>query len=157
MENTPERHIPTTIDEEKTVIDFIVKAAEESKNKVQRKIISSVTDRQIEDLMKEGILVNENWVHSIETSAIIHVLKRHGSDIRNHKSGQIPIHKDDFQRIPSILKEYDSLTISEASTKSTGNTVIRYEKKFEDGKIFYLEEKRDGRRSLALQTMYKKI
>ena len=157
MENSTERLIPTTIDEEKAVINNIVNTASESKNKVQRKIISSVTNRQMEDLMKEGILVNENWVHSIETSAVIHVLKRHGSGKRKHKSGQMPICKDDFLRIPSILKEYDSLTVSEVNTKSTGNTVIRYEKKFEDGMIYYLEEKRDGRRSLALQTMYKKI
>ena len=157
MENITDRHIPTTIDEEKAVIDNIINAAAESKSKVKRKIISSVTDRQIDDLMKKGILVNGTWVHSIETSAVIHVLKRHGTGKSKPMSGQIPICKEDFLRIPSILKEYDSLTVSEVSTKSTGNTVIRYEKKFEDGIIYYLEEKRDGRRSLALQTMYKKI
>ena len=157
MENITERHIPTSIDEEKAVIDDILNVAAESKNKVKRNIISSVTDRQIDDLMKMGILVNGNWVHSIETSAVIHVLKRHGSGKSKPKSYQIPIYKEDFLRIPSILKDYDNLTVSNESTKSTGNTVIRYEKKFEDGIIYYLEEKRDGRRSLALQTMYKKI
>lgn len=49
--NITERPIPKNLDEEREAIEFILKETEDCKNRVQRKIISSVTERQIEDLI----------------------------------------------------------------------------------------------------------
>lgn len=70
--------------------------------------------------------------------------------------GQIAITSEDYARIQEILEYYDKLAKSPNRSRSTGNEVIIYEKEFEDGYVYYLEEKRNKRKSLSFQTMYKK-
>ena len=60
------------------------------------------------------------------------------------------------KRLKQASDMYNSWVEQMEAYHRSGNEVIIYEKKFEDGYIYYLEEKRDNRKSLAFQTMYKK-
>jgi hypothetical protein len=67
--------------------------------------------------------------------------------------------KEDFLRIPEIIKEYDSVRRplnqkGKYATSSNGNELILYTKKFNDGNTYYVEEVRTGKKELAIATMW---
>lgn len=94
-------------------------------------------------------------MHAIDNSAIRHNQKNHGNPEKEAKKGQIAIVEDDYQLIPDILEDYDTVRKSDKTNK-VGNEVVVYTKEYPDGTIYYLEEIRTGRESLAFDTMYKK-
>ena len=151
------REIPVSLEEKKEAITEVISLAVQDQKHVHRRIISLISNEQITDLRLAGVDITDEWVHSIETSAIIHVKKQHGNSHLELKKGQIAITDDDLKKIPEILDSYDSVKKSDSPSRSTGNTIIIYQKTYEDGTIYYLEEKRDGRKSLAFHTMYKKL
>ena len=105
---------------------------------------------------KDAQRMVENMGAAFESSAVGHNQKQHGDTTVEGRVGQIAITAEDYTRIPEILESYDSVRKSPNRSRSTGNEVIIYEKEFEDGYVYYLEEKRDKRKSLSFQTMYKK-
>lgn len=151
-----DRTVPATPEAQRKAITRIIDFAKSVKNRVERAVIGGITKRQAKDFAENGIDVDETWVHSFESSAIAHNQKHHGSEKAEAGRGQIAITADDYARIPEILEEYDKVSKSPNKTKGTENEVIIYEKEFGDGYIYYLEEKRDNRKSLAFHTMYKK-
>ncbi len=153
---TYDRTVPATPEAQRKAITRIIDFAKRVKNRVERAVIGGITKRQARDFAENGIDVDETWVHSFESSAVAHNQKHHGSEKAEAARGQIAIIADDYARIPEILEEYDKVSKSPNKTKGTENEVIIYEKEFGDGYIYYLEEKRDNRKSLAFHTMYKK-
>lgn len=151
-----DRTIPATPEAQRSAIVRIIDFAKRIKNRVERAVIGRITARQAKDFAEQGIAVDETWVHSFESSAVGHNQKQHGDTTVEGRVGQIAITAEDYTRIPEILESYDSVRKSPNRSRSTGNEVIIYEKEFEDGYVYYLEEKRDKRKSLSFQTMYKK-
>ena len=151
-----DRSIPTTREEQRNAITRIIDFAKKVKDRVERAVIGGITKRQKDDFAKFGIDIDDSWVHSFETSAVSHNQKHHGNPTVEAARGQIAITAEDYNRIPDILDHYDKISKSPNKTKGTENDVIIYEKEFDDGYVFYLEEKRDNRKSLAFHTMYKK-
>lgn len=151
-----DRSIPTTREEQRNAITRIIDFAKKVKDRVERAVIGGITKRQKDDFAKFGIDIDDSWVHSFETSAVSHNQKHHGNPNVEAARGQIAITAEDYNRIPDILDHYDKVSKSPNKTKGTENDVIIYEKEFDDGYVFYLEEKRDNRKSLAFHTMYKK-
>ncbi|MBD5283788.1 MAG: N-6 DNA methylase [Bacteroides sp.] len=151
-----DRTVPTTREEQRSAISRIIDFAKSVKNRVERAVIGGITKRQAKDFADNGIEVDETWVHSFESSAVGHNQKHHGDPRIEERMGQIAITSEDYARIPDILESYDRITKSPNRSRSTGNEVIIYEKEFGDGYVYYLEEKRDNRKSLSFQTMYKK-
>lgn len=151
-----DRTVPTTPEAQLSAISRIIGFAKSVKNRVERAVIGGITKRQAKDFANNGIDVDESWVHSFESSAVSHNQKHHGNEKAEAERGQIAITEDDYSRIPEILEDYDTLSKSPNKTKGTENEVIIYEKGFGDGYVYYLEEKRDNRKSLAFHTMYKK-
>ena len=151
-----DRKVPTTREEQRSAISRIIDFAKSVKNRVERAVIGGITKRQAKDFADNGIEVDETWVHSFESSAVGHNQKHHGDPRIEERMGQIAITPEDYARIPDILESYDRITKSPNRSRSTGNEIIIYEKEFGDGYVYYLEEKRDNRKSLAFQTMYKK-
>lgn len=91
----------------------------------------------------------------IDTSSIRHTLRKHGSEIIESKHGQIAVSIDDFNKIPLILKEPDSITY--IGKNRLKQEVFVYQKKI--GPIYYVAEAiRLSKRSnkLVFQTMYKR-
>lgn len=151
-----DRTVPTTPEAQLSAISRIIGFAKSVKNRVERAVIGGITKRQAKDFADNGIEVDESWVHSFESSAVSHNQKHHGNEKIEAERGQIAITEDDYSRIPEILEDYDKVSKSPNTSHRSGNEVIIYEKEFEDGYVYYLEEKRDSRKSLAFQTMYKK-
>ena len=151
-----DRTVPTTPEAQLSAISRIIGFAKSVKNRVERAVIGGITQRQAKDFADNGIEVDESWVHSFESSAVSHNQKHHGNEKIEAERGQIAITEDDYSRIPEILEDYDKVSKSPNKTKGTENEVIIYEKGFGDGYVYYLEEKRDNRKSLAFHTMYKK-
>lgn len=92
----------------------------------------------------------------METNAIIHALDERGNPEIEQSRGQIPITKEDFERVPEIMDAPDNIYLSDEKTKN-GLDVIISEKRFDDGTTYYVGEVRTGREKLAFKTMYKKI
>ena len=146
---------PATREEARSKIAGIVEKAKTVLNKVHRSVVGALTDRQKKDFAANGIDVDDSYVHSVENSAIRHNQKEHGDEKKEAARGQIAITEEDYQLIPDILEDYDTVEKSPNKNKQ-GNDVIIYTKEYPDGTIYYLEEKRDGRGSLSFETMYKK-
>ena len=151
-----DRTVPTTPEAQRSAIFKIVDMAKRVKNRVERVVIGGITKRQAKDFAEHGIKVDDTWVHSFETSAVTHNQKHHGNEKVEASRGQIAITAEDYARIPEILESYDKISKSPNKTKGAENEVIIYEKDFQDGYVYYLEEKRDSRKSLSFHTMYKK-
>ena len=149
------RTVPETPEKARGVIASIVELAKTVKDRVERAVIAALTPRQKQDFADSGIDVNDNFVHSIENSAILHNQKEHGDPVVEERRGQIAIEESDYALIPDILEDYD--TVEKSSNKNKqGRDVIIYTKAYPDGTVYYLEEVRENRESLAFQTMYKK-
>lgn len=150
-----DRTPPATASEAKSIISHIIESAKSIKDRVVRAVIGGLTHRQRLDFAQTGIEVKDNYIHTVENSAIRHNQKKHGNAEREASRGQIAIVEDDYQLIPDILENYDTVELSPNKNKQV-NRVIIYRKEYADGMVYYLEEKRDGRDSLAFETMYKK-
>lgn len=151
-----DRTVPASPEAQRSAILRIIDFASKIKNRVERAVIGEITNRQAKDFADMGISVDDTWVHSFESSAVSHNQKHHGNPDTEDARSQIAITTEDYSRIPDILDSYDRVSKSPNKTKGTENDVIIYEKVFDDGYVYYLEEKRDNRKSLAFHTMYKK-
>ena len=132
------------------IIDYLFEQSEVGSDSVDRKIISNVTPHQVEEYRKKGINnVTEEFVHSIENTALRHETRRHSGDNR----GQMPLSREEWHNVLDIIENFDSV---DKQKSKNGLDVIVYKKKGDDGTIYYVEEIRTRRKSLALTTAYKK-
>ncbi len=92
------------------------------------------------------------FVRTIDKFAIRHVFKNHGNEGKERSRGQFPIGKEDFLLIETVIHEHDLVF---AETNELGNIILHYEKHFEHFRLVYVEEIRNKRREVALQTLYK--
>jgi|GEM_PF-5372995 len=88
--------------------------------------------------------------HTITGDKLRHIDAEHGAGER--RSGQLPITRDDVEKIPDIISSYDELTYK--GKNKQGHDVIQYKKRV-NGHIFYLEEFRVGRNKLVSGSMWK--
>ena len=95
-----------------------------------------------------------DYEHNIDVSGVRHAIKEHGSKKTEIPRGQIPIDDADFEKIPLILYSYDNVVFT--GQNRIGRETITYEKKFPDGCIYYIEEIRQGKKTLTINTMYKR-
>lgn len=56
----------------------------------------------------------------------------------------------------NVLRDKAAIMAYMERSNKVGNEVVIYRKEYPDGAIYYLEEVRMGRKSLAFQSMYKK-
>lgn len=124
-------------EKQRALISQIIRVARKIKDRVERAVVAAVTTRQLKDLEEQGVNIDDSWVHSFETSAVIHNQKQHGNPNLEEKRGQIAITDEDYARIPEILVSYDKVTKSPNRSRSTGNEVLIYEKDFGDGYVYY--------------------
>ena len=139
----------TTIQEKITTLFDIAKSL---KTKHIKQIIGNVTERQLKDITSAGVDISEKYKHTIDIYSIIHSLKKHGHQQTEEPRGQIAITKEDFEKIPDILNNYDCVSVAR---NKRGQDVIIYKKMYGDGTTLYAEEVRVGREELAMGTLYK--
>jgi hypothetical protein len=136
----------------KSKIDKLFDIASKSKEKLLKETIGKATEKQLSDIRAAGIDISEDYIHTIDNYAIVHSLKKHGNNKTEEPRGQLAITKQDFEKIPDILANYNKLT---SEKNSRGQDVIIYQKSYEDGTTLYAEEIRVGRKELAMVSMYK--
>lgn len=133
----------------------VVNAIEKAKNSPNDKLkvsIGAVSSKLVAEARRNGFDI-DGYSHDVDVSGVRHAFKQHGSN-QEYKRGQIPINDEDIKRIPEVIYNFDKVTFGTKDSK--GTDIITYEKRMDDGNVFYLEEIRTGRKTLTLKTMYKK-
>jgi len=92
------------------------------------------------------------FVHVVHPDAAKHAVKEHGDASREVSRGQLPITADDWAAIPDVLASPDRIEYLGQSRR--GPERLGYWKQI-NGTLFYVEEVRTGRRTLAAVTMWK--
>ncbi len=114
-----------------------------------------IGDLSNQDLMLISNLAGKDcfgFIRTVDKFAVRHVFKNHGHETRERLRGQLPVVIEDFLLIEVIIAKYD-LVFTE--TNKLGNIIVHYEKDFDNFRLVYVEEIRNKRREIALQTMYK--
>lgn len=92
------------------------------------------------------------YERTIDTSAIRHILKKHGNQQKEMLRGQIAVTDEDFELIQCIAMPDNIISFSK---NKLGNDCLLYKIKLDDT-FFYAEEIRTGKKHLALNTLYKR-
>lgn len=91
--------------------------------------------------------------HTIDTSAIRHILKSHGDARSEEKRGMVAVTEEDLLEIPDLISAADKIVTGAKGKR--GEDLIGYLKKMDDGTTLYIEEARRGRKALAAVSMRK--
>lgn len=91
------------------------------------------------------------YTHSIDESAIRHIVKEHGDAKTEEARGQIAIGEDDIVIVSEIVSNPDEVT---KGNSTSGKQTVVFKKKIGDAYV-YVQEVRDGRKKLAAKTLWK--
>ena len=133
-----------------TIAD-LVQLSRSAGSTLLKKIVSPVSDRQLQDFHSAGLKVSKSYTHTIDNCSISHAIKRHGLE-KEKLRGQLPITADDFEKVNDILENYDKITFEK---NRRGQSIIKYSKEYAEDITLYVEEVRVGRKELAMATIYK--
>ena len=113
-------------------------------------IIADISQELIDHVSALEIELDGNYKHIVDNSAVNHIQKQHGG-AKEYLRGQLPVTMDDWEQIPKMLKEYNSLIVSE---NAIGNSVLIYTFETDNAILHYVEEIRKGRKELATCSLY---
>jgi len=132
----------------------------DAKKSTFEKIPIGKAEKWLVDSAKEVGLDIEGFEHEITNDFVVHVMRHHGNEKSEAARGQIAITKEDFDKIPEVIKKPDYVIGGGKYTrgKSKGKDFLSYAKKLGDGTTLYFEEVLDGKdnRTLRGKTMYKR-
>ncbi len=92
------------------------------------------------------------YTRIIDVYGVKHTFKNHGDPITEAKRGQIAVTKEDFLLIPQIVLTEN---IIYSGKNKIGKDCLLYEAIINDI-FYYVEEIREGRKELAMNTLYKR-
>lgn len=155
--NGHQRNVYVRIDAKKeslktSIKQFVQKALNSSENKMQRIELGDVTEAQNEDYKKMGFNFN-GYKHTVDNYTIKHIIKEHGNEGRGKTRGQFAVKEEDFELIPDIIRNYDSVKLLEKRKPKELDT-LQYIKEY-DNKTYLFEEVRTGRKELAIKSLKK--
>lgn len=133
------------------VIKLIEKSKEPGTFKDSEKI-GSVEDWLVNKATEYGLDI-KGYEHSIDVSAIKHIIKKHGNQSREQARGQVAITEKDIISIPSVVSNPDFIVFG--TKTSSGLDGILYVKTMPDGTTNYVEEVRTGKNTLSAKSMWK--
>ena len=139
---------PNYKEELKQVID----KAKNNPTEHQKLVIGTVS-KDLEEKAKENGFDIAGYQHDLDVSGTRHAIKEHGQPKTEEPRGQIAITDGDFEKIPEVIYGYDDVSFT--GKNKIGRETITYKKSFNDGTIMYVEEIRDKRKTLTINTMYK--
>ena len=139
---------PNYKEELKQVID----KAKNNPTEHQKLVIGTVS-KDLEEKAKENGFDIAGYQHDLDVSGTRHAIKEHGQPKTEEPQGQIAITDGDFEKIPEVIYGYDDVSFT--GKNKIGRETITYKKSFDDGTIMYVEEIRDKRKTLTINTMYK--
>jgi uncharacterized membrane protein YbhN (UPF0104 family) len=135
-----------------TIADILTAATQPTGNHHVRSVLSAAPDWLTDRALAHGLDI-AGFVHTVDTSAIRHIIARHFNAKVEKSRGQIALTNTDLERVPNILANPDQLVFGAKNPRH--QPMIGYIKRFPDGVILYLEELRTGRKELAAVSMRK--
>lgn len=139
---------PNYKEELKQVID----KAKNNPTEHQKLVIGKVSP-ELEEKAKENGFDISGYQHDLDVSGTRHAIKEHGQPKTEEPRGQIAITDGDFEKIPEVIYGYDDVSFT--GKNKIGRETITYKKAFDDGTIMYVEEIRNKRKTLTINTLYK--
>ena len=130
----------------------VIEKAKNNPTEHQKLVIGTVS-KDLEKKAKENGLDISGYQHDLDVSGTRHAIKEHGQPKTEEPRGQIAITDGDFEKIPEVIYSYDDVSFT--GKNKIGRETITYKKSFDDGTIMYVEEIRDKRKTLTINTMYK--
>lgn len=112
------------------------------------KLDAATADQIQADWQKEV----KNFSRCLDNYAIRHAFKKHGGAETEVPRGQIPIETVDFLLILPTIQSPDHCRMD---INKLGNPIFVYEKNWAAFRLIYVEELRNGRKELMMQTLYK--
>ncbi len=110
--------------------------------------VSDTTARIVKD---EAGLDISGWKHSIREADIRHILKHHGNDNAERKRGQRAVTREDIERLPEILGNFDDMQYS--GTNEVGNETFLVKKQIGD-EMYCAQEAWTGRKKMVVKSMW---
>ncbi|MDE5888962.1 MAG: DUF2213 domain-containing protein, partial [Bacilli bacterium] len=138
-------------DYKKNLKSFIEKA-KDNPNERTKLNVGKVSDKLHKEAQEHGLDLTD-YTHDLDVSGTRHAYKNHGDEKKEANRGQIALTDDDFEKIPEIVDNYDSVEFGEKDKK--GTPLIKYKKQYKDGTTYYVEEVRTKHKNLTIKTMYK--
>ncbi len=138
----------------KAIRELVNKVKTDGLNTPEKLVIGNITKagaKFLSDLI--GAEITDEYKHSIDRSSLNHIIKNHGNEKFEEKRGQLALKDLDFENILNIINNPDEIIATPKNRQ--GNETITYVKKDSDGSYFYIEEVRNGKKELMLNTMYK--
>ncbi|PZQ57975.1 MAG: hypothetical protein DI570_18915 [Phenylobacterium zucineum] len=131
-------------------IDRVLEAAGAAGHAPQKALLGDASPWLVDAARAAGLEI-DGFAHVMDGSAVRHVTKNHGDVGKEAKRGQIAVTEEDFRALPDILAEPDAVMFGAKGKR--GEAQIFYAKAQPDGSTLVVEEVRNGRRELALQSM----
>ena len=132
------------------IVSFVKQVLESHTNKKQVFSLGTVTDKNAEIIKSATGLDVKDYERIVDNYAIKHIIAGHGNKKTESNRGQIAVNKSDFKKIDEITNSSDIIT-----TVENKPDLLVYQKRINE-LLFYVEEKRDGKKQLAAKTMYKR-
>lgn len=136
----------------KTELKQVIDKAKNNPTEHQKLVIGKVA-KDLEEKAKNNGFDISGYQHDLDVSGTRHAIKEHGQPKTEEPRGQIAITDEDFEKIPDVIYGYDEVSFT--GKNKIGRETITYKKAFDDGTILYVEEIRDKRKTLTINTLYK--
>jgi len=149
------------IQDAKQKIQRVLDADRDTSRGLVKEAILPVSVKEAEELSRvTGLDITTEYRRVVDKSGFNHAFNEHGHDSEKLR-GQRRLTAADILRIPEIITGYDAVKAPLSSTgkplkSALGNAIVQYEKTFDDGTTYYVEEARTGRKELAFATMWVK-
>ena len=130
-----------------------VEGALKARDNKQRLVLGPASEATVRAVREGAGIEIGGYAHILETSGVLHVDKKHGPNGPEAKNGGIPVRSEDYAEVKGVLDAPDTVR---STTTDRGFDGIWYEKRMPDGYWYYVEAIRTGRKTLALETFYKR-
>lgn len=133
----------------------LVREAQGRKDGNKAFVVYRPLDKSRAELLQEATGLDlSGYAHGVDEAAIRHILRRHGEGGEELR-GMPPITVEDLKRLPELTDPTRARAVVRVEDSPSGLARISYETEL-DGDVFVVEEVRQGRKRLALVTMYRK-
>lgn len=136
----------------KVKIQDLVSRVRQDKTLNEQVDLMPVPEVAVKEAEKYGLNI-KGFTRLIDSSAINHILNKHGNEKKEVARGQLPIRDKDFVDIIEVYNNPDKVVYG--GKTRIGRDAIFYIKKNNDDSIVVVEESRTKRRKLALTSMRK--
>lgn len=136
--------------EEVDIKDIVQRSISGKENRVYSDF-AKVSEQTV-NAIKENLDVDvAGWSHSIAEGDVRHILKQHGNEEAEAQRGQRAVTKQDIERLPELLAEFDDIEFSGLNELGNETFIV---KKVIGEDVYCAQEVRIGRKKLVVKSMW---